>query len=42
VFHDAADNDLFVVAERIDIDFVSVFKELVNQNRPLGGANRPM
>ena len=34
VFHDAGDHNLFVVAQRIDIDFVRVFEELVDQDRP--------
>ena len=35
VFHDAADNDLLVIAECIDVDLVSVFEKLINEYRPL-------
>src|SRR5215471_3620491 len=37
VLHDAGNNDLFVIAKRIDIDFISIFEELVDEYRALVG-----
>src|SRR2546426_9407255 len=35
VFHNSADHNLLVVAKRVHIDFICVFKELVDQDRAL-------
>ena len=35
VLHDAGDEDIFRVAERVDVDLDGVLKEVIDQNRPL-------
>ena len=35
VLHDAGDEDVFRVAERVDVDFDGVFEEVVDEDRAL-------
>src|SRR5262249_40207858 len=35
VFHDAANHDLLVITQRIDVDFISVFQEFIDEDGPL-------